>query len=752
MLSLVLAVAFSAAHALRLPQTLEDVDSINFAMAVEHFDVASHRPHPPGYPVFVLLGKLSTALSSQWFGEDRDRAAAVGLSALSVVAGALAIPVLAAFWLAAGLTPIGAFLAAAVTAAAPLFWLTASRPLSDVPGLVVAVGVQTLLVRGLASIRRGDTRLSRAAVAGALLAGLAIGIRSQTFWLTGPLAAWCCGALLWRRRITQAIQFTAFAAAGALAWAMPLVWMTGGLGGYLKALTEQSQEDFDGVEMLATMPSWQLFESAMSHTFIDPWQQKPLAHVILVLALSGFAVLAWRRRPIAGTIAIAFLPYLALHLAFQETVTVRYALPVLVPVAGLAVASLQLIGPYAAVIGATWLVAVSLAFGTPRLDVYARDGAPLFRAFRDMRAALAESPSRPLLKMHHQVWWGVRRVVDWYRPVWHLGPQRFPGDREWLSVVEHFRSGQPRPVWFLAHPSRPDLSMFDARAVDRSVAYRFPADLQTLIGGARLDSVIWHSVRPPGWMLARGWSITPELAGMTAQDRQRSHLGATEAFVRRGPGPLRLLIGGRYLGPDNGPPVDLSVSIDERLVGTLQVVPNPRWFYTWIDLADGTAQGQNAYARLVVNAHAPDGSDGRALIGLEQFDVAPAGESMFAYMSDWHEREANPSTGLGWRWTSGASTIEIRGLDRDRKLLIAGESPLRYFDRAPKVTVRAGEQVLGTFSPSADFEETISLPADAVTLSSGRVTIETDLTLSPSQQGSPDRRVLGLRLYSVAIR
>ena len=201
-----------------------------------------------------------------------------------------------------------------------------------------------------------------------------------------------------------------------------------------------------------------------------------------------------------------------------------------------------------------------------------------------------------------------------------------------------------------------------------------------------------------------------------------------------------------------GLPVDITVSIDEQPVGHVRSSSNPRWFVHWFDLPDGTNHGRHAYARLVVDARAPGGSDGRDLVGLEQFDAAPAEESMFAFVAGWHENEANPATGQGWRWTSGASVIEIRGKDRDRTLIVAGESPLRYFDRPPKVTVRAGDRVLGTFSPSADFSETIALPAEAVAAAAGRVTIETDLTFSPSQTGSADRRVLGLRLHSVSIQ
>ena len=58
---LAIALAFLAAHLPFLAPTLEDVDSINFALGVRDFDPARHQPHPPGAPVFIALGKLSTA-------------------------------------------------------------------------------------------------------------------------------------------------------------------------------------------------------------------------------------------------------------------------------------------------------------------------------------------------------------------------------------------------------------------------------------------------------------------------------------------------------------------------------------------------------------------------------------------------------------------------------------------------------------------------------------------------------------------
>src|SRR5436190_119735 len=60
----------------------EDLDSINFALGVRHYDVAHHQPHPPGYPLFILAAKAAHIVVAS---EAR------ALSVVSVIAGALSV-------------------------------------------------------------------------------------------------------------------------------------------------------------------------------------------------------------------------------------------------------------------------------------------------------------------------------------------------------------------------------------------------------------------------------------------------------------------------------------------------------------------------------------------------------------------------------------------------------------------------------------------------------------------------------------
>src|SRR5919202_7141465 len=117
--ALALLVLYFLAHLAFLPRSLEDLDSINFALGVRDFDVARHQPHPPGYPVFIALAKLSTSVCR---AIRLGAAAPRGLAVWSAVGGAAALPMLFLFFRTLEGRDRLAWWATIVTAAAPLYW------------------------------------------------------------------------------------------------------------------------------------------------------------------------------------------------------------------------------------------------------------------------------------------------------------------------------------------------------------------------------------------------------------------------------------------------------------------------------------------------------------------------------------------------------------------------------------------------------------------------------------------------------
>jgi hypothetical protein len=295
--------------------------------------------------------------------------------------------------------------------------------------------------------------------------------------------------------------------------------------------------------------------------------------------------------------------------------------------------------------------------------------------------------------------------------------------------------------------------LFDWRTTRLEGRYELQPALRAIMGGVRLGGLNWWAIERPRWMLGTGWSLTPEIAGMTSKDGAGPHKRPADAFLRRDPTPLRLMLGARYLEP-GGPPAVVTAALDGKPLAEWPLSPGAPWFVQWIDLPGGVPDGAGPYGWLTVSVRSTDPSRPPPMVGLEQFDAAPAPDFIFAFLEDWNELEGNSSTGQLWRWTTARSTMLIRRGDRgDLRLFIEGDSPLRDFDRAPNVVVKAGDHELARFSPADAFTREIALPAAALDASDGRVTIETDLTFVPGERrASADRRKLGLRLFKVEVR
>ena len=101
---------------------------------------------------------------------------------------------------------------------------------------------------------------------------------------------------------------------------------------------------------------------------------------------------------------------------------------------------------------------------------------------------------------------------------------------------------------------------------------------------------------------------------------------------------------------------------------------------------------------------------------------------------------------------SERAELWVRPIGRAVTLHLEGESPRTYFDAAPHVRVLAGDREIASFDPSADFEQTITVPAEALAQSNGRLRIESSRFFVPAERGQgADRRHLALRIYSVHV-
>jgi hypothetical protein len=209
----------------RLPfqsSILHHWDSVNFALALEKFDVRLHQPHPPGTFVFyIFLGRLFNL-----FLHDAN----TSLVWVSIVATGLA----AALVFLLGTTWFGrraGLIISLVMVTSPLVWFHGEVALSYMLEFFWVL----LIVLACFKARLGDRR---ALFASALLMGLAGGIRPNTPVFLFPL--WSVAVLLgFRARkysLRDLIVMLCLATIGVMLWAVPLVTMSGGPAAYWKTI------------------------------------------------------------------------------------------------------------------------------------------------------------------------------------------------------------------------------------------------------------------------------------------------------------------------------------------------------------------------------------------------------------------------------------------------------------------------------------------------------------------------------------
>ncbi|KKW26343.1 MAG: Glycosyl transferase [candidate division Kazan bacterium GW2011_GWB1_52_7] len=193
-------------------------DSVQFALAMNQFDVSQHQPHPPGYIVYVYLGKLFQLI---W---PDPNIALIILSIISSVVAFCLVVLLVQRWF--GKT--AGIIAGLLFLTNPLVWfhgLVAEVYIVEAAAALVVVWLADTFLR---------TRHQKFLWWMIVALGALGGIRQSTEVVLLPLLVYVLvTGGVWRQ---MAWKVLAGLAAVNLIWFVPVVTMSGGLASYLTAL------------------------------------------------------------------------------------------------------------------------------------------------------------------------------------------------------------------------------------------------------------------------------------------------------------------------------------------------------------------------------------------------------------------------------------------------------------------------------------------------------------------------------------
>lgn len=322
-----------------LSRALDATDAVNFARALDSFDLSLHQPHFPGYPLYILGSRLFASLGP-------ERALAMpGALATALMVWAVHRALRARF---------------GDSAATCSSWLIAvALPLVDVGSATASDGLALALAAcAFAEVTRqrwlGALSPRTFALAGALL-GLAFGVRPSY----SPLAASFAALLLVVR--ASARHWLAAATGGLAAillWMLPLILIVGP-----RQLIALGHEHVTG--------HFSIWGGAITSSPLTPAERTWLflRHVTAGLGLSALCALAFhlsrsRRETLNKSVLWVAAPYALWVLLAQNADRARHAAPLalmLCAVIGIVVASRsRRAGPVLAIGAALAMTLVSI--------------------------------------------------------------------------------------------------------------------------------------------------------------------------------------------------------------------------------------------------------------------------------------------------------------------------------------------------------------------------------------------------------
>ena len=134
---------------------------------------------------------------------------------------------------------------------------------------------------------------------------------------------------------------------------------------------------------------------------------------------------------------------------------------------------------------------------------------------------------------------------------------------------------------------------------------------------------------------------------------------------------------------------------------------------------------------------------------MAKFQLLPQSENIFLiYKEGWHPAEVaaeNPT--VEWQWTKKSATISFINPKKDSTFYLEYDARIDQFSPSQQVTVRSGDQVIGTFAADSKDKKLVSFPVAAAQLGAAdmsEITLDVDKTFTP---GGSDTRDLGIRIF-----
>jgi hypothetical protein len=678
---LALTVVCFVTRLMALPASLWEWDDILFANALHRYDLPAHHPHPPGFPVFVMMARAAYAIT----GSEHLGLAVVSVAFASLIAGALFYVFRQVFEdraVAVAGAVIGSFL--------PSVWVHSGAGRSDEPGFALGLIGLALALHGL--------RSRRSLLLACALLGLAAGVRITLIVSLGPAVAVVLGTWLWRRQWRLVATGVLLGVAGALAWYVPLVLHT--TPEVYRAVMAAHAEFAWKTDSIVAETENGILSYRLARFFGDVWGHPWIMWTMYGLSAAGVAGLAWERkwRAIAW-LAVAFLPFMGFTLVLNTPLSAPlYALPYLPLFVGLAAWGLvwlprRVCSGYSPALAASGL---PLAFGLtaglvlwsyPVVAMLRGEESPPIRAIRYLDSAIEREKdvlSFDGLFTPHVGFFlpdvkAARRADDLVVDANLIDPGDATGrvfalttDRVMTPGTEAFRWSSRRGAERLRTVSLGrymEAYVTDARGVDT---------VQFLDGWYQQE---WDERRTWRWMTGRG-----TVALLNVAEAMTLHVRAVPlaipGFDRRPTITVRL----------DGKEVDRFVAEGPEIDRFWRLEPDPRRLWSVLTLETDQP---------VTPRKAGMGEDVREL-GMQCFVLRwfPASgaetTALSRFLGDgWHpfEREGSDA----WRWTGERATVHLPPVDADAELDLTVFVPPNDQEIAPRVRFERNGQVLDSF-------------------------------------------------------